>query len=407
MNHPRLGTRWRSTEIPLAPVQCSDPRFTTWITSKYRWGSRRSKRAQLVFLVRPSLVAGRRHGLVLRGVYFYPLASRPVDFAVMLNIHMAWPATQKLSVLSLNTSGFRGRDASPAAYHGNVWTEVGLPHGESDARPSSLRAFRRRGSSDLAQLVGRSAAGGLALRSLRPAKYPSSIDAATTQRVREPVHWLRLLSDEDLRPAHGEIARSLPTSLHWLRQTDRGHLERIDAERLQRRPMVSFIAGLSPRMRMGQHGTVGLRPKIIPRSLLFSPASNRGEGGAFAPRGMKIGVLRIAPRERSFESPSALTGQHMSLLPRMRPQGRLQGGAAGLGRRGPPMIWREAPEAAAGESADRDQRGINDAPIPTQKMPPTPGTTGVDPAIDLGRLTAQVYELIERKFRIERIRRGL
>jgi hypothetical protein len=376
MNHPRLGTRRQSTKIPLAPVQCSDPRFTAWITSKYRWDSRRSKRAQLVFLVKPALVAGRRRRLFLRRVYFYPLASRSVDFTVTLNVHMAWPASQKVSVLSWNASGFRARDASPAADHEKIWTEAGLPRGESDARPISLRAFRGPGSSDPARLVRWSAAGGLALRSLPPAKYPGSIDAATTQRVREPVHWLRRLSGEDLRSVHGEMARSSRPSLSWLRQTGRGHLTRIDS-------------------------------KSIPRSPLFSPTSNGEEGEAFAPRRAKIGVLRAALPERSFDSLSAPAGRHMSLLPRMRPQGRLQGGAAGLGRRGPSMIWREAPEAAAGESADRDRPIINDAPIPTQKMPPTPGTTGVDPAIDLGRLTAQVYELIERKFRIERIRRGL
>jgi hypothetical protein len=407
MNHPRLRTRWQSMEIPLAPIQRSDPRFTGRITRKYRWGSRRSMQAQLVFLAKPALVAGRHRRLFLRRVYFYPLASRPVDFTVTLNVHMAWPASQKVSVLSLNASGFRVRDASPAADHGKVWTEAGLPRGESDARPISLRAFRRIGSRDLARLVRRSAADGLALRLLQPGEYPSSIDAATTQLVRQPVHLLRRLWDEDLRPAHGEMARSLPTSLSWLRQTGRGHLKRTAQERLQRRQMASFSAGRSPRMLMGQHGTVGLSSTSRPRSPLFLRASNRGEGEAFARRRAKIGVLRAALPERSFERPSALAGQHMSLLPRMRPQGRLRGGDARLGRRGPSMIWREPPEAAAGESADRDRQVINDAPIPTRKMPPTPGTTGVDPAIDLGRLTAQVYELIERKFRIERIRRGL
>lgn len=135
----------------------------------------------------------------------------------------------------------------------------------------------------------------------------------------------------------------------------------------------------------------------------FAAVSPRAIVRPWQVQGQMSGSL---PRQL-FADVSAPSHLPLSLRLPVVAQGSEQGRVSGIPRQRPPLTWRELSETVTSRPADQHAKVIHQAPPVAERIPVAQVARGTAPGIDLDRLAAQVHEMIERKFRIERTQRGL
>jgi hypothetical protein len=230
----------------------------------------------------------------------------------------------------------------------------------------------------------------------------------------------------EAQPVMGRMARGFQTHrwlerpFSFLHRTGREHLRPVDGRKPRHERVVSFISALSSSAQWKRHETMGLIPLTLALAhqgsgtLLqkktphpCSPLRPRGIGigkhGPFSPSALKgTGGMLISRRQGN-----AVRSVHVPLISRARAQSSAQDGPLSAPRRETPLLWREPPEAANRAAKPEEPEVMQRVPAPGPATRTAQPATAAGPTLDFIRLADQVYAMVERKFRVERARRGL
>jgi hypothetical protein len=129
---------------------------------------------------------------------------------------------------------------------------------------------------------------------------------------------------------------------------------------------------------------------------------------AVLPQRVKLGTPGGGLPQRSVANPRVPSRPPLSLLAAAAAPGAAPHGMRGLPPREIQLIWHVTPEASADSSVTPQGVEVSPPdPAPSAAIRSAAPAAAASPAIDVGRLADQVYGMIERKFKIERARRGL